>query len=193
MKETLKMIGAMTVFCIAAGFLLAWVNGKTKAPIAAAHQHEMMIALKQVLPPHDNNIITDTMVFKENGKDWTFYIARQAGTYVGTASLSISDKGYGGPIEVLIGILSAGTIKNVEILRADKETPGLGAKIKDNAFLDQFTGRSATNASWSKVTKDGGQIQAITGATISSRAVAQEVQAALDVYAQHVGEITAAK
>lgn len=193
MKETIKMIGAMMAFCIVAGFMLAWINTKTKAPIEAAYKHEMMIALKKVLPPYDNNIIAEAMVFKENGKDWTFYIARQAGTYVGTASLSRSNRGYGGPIEILIGILSDGTIKSVEILRADKETPGLGAKIKDHGFLDQFNGRSAVNGSWSKVTKDGGQIQAITGATISSRAVAQEVQAALRIYAKHVGEITAAK
>jgi len=190
MKETIRLIVALTVFCVVAGFLLAWTNSMTRAPIETARKAEMISAFRKVLPECDNDIIADSKVFKDDkGKEWTFYAARLRGTYVGTAFSSTSEHGYGGPIEILVGVLSNSTVNGIEILHADNETPGLGSKIKERGFRGQFKGRSASDTKGVAVTKDGGRIDAITGATISSRAVTAAVRAGLEVYAIHAAEI----
>lgn len=194
MKETLQPIVVLTLFCVVAGFLLAWTNSVTKASIETARKAELIAALHKVLPACDNDIIADAKVFKDGkGKDWTFYVARLKGTYGGTAFRSTSEHGYGGTIEVLVGVLPDATVNGVEILRADKETPGLGSKIKEQGFRTQFKGKSASDTKWAAVTKDGGRVDAITGATISSRAVAEAVGAGLNMYALHAAEITGAE
>lgn len=85
-------------------------------------------------------------------------------------------KGYGGEISILVGINTEYVIKRITII-SDTETPGLGTKIKENFFTDQFAGLSASDISLSK---DGGKIDAITGATISSSAVVDAVRDELE-------------
>jgi len=188
MKETLRLIVVLTLFCIVASGLLAWTYAATKSPIEQALRAELIDALKRVLPECDNDVVADAKVINENGQDRTFYVGRRDGAFAGTAFRSVAD-GYGGPIEVLVGVLPDGALKSIEILQAEKETPGLGAKIKDRDFRDRFAKRPASDTSWAAVKKDGGDIQAITGATISSRGVTRAVKAGLDVYARHAEEI----
>jgi electron transport complex protein RnfG len=80
----------------------------------------------------------------------------------------------------MVGFKPDGTIQNIEVLE-QKETPGLGTKMKDDKFLAQFRGKnpSAFNL---KVTKDGGEVDALTGATITSRAFGDAVQMAYDEF-----------
>lgn len=190
MKETIKLILVLVAFCTASGFLLALANTVTKQPIEAAKKAELITALHKVLPEYDNNITADTKVFKDQeGGERTFYVASLQGTYVGTAFRCASKNGYGGTIEVLIGVLSDSTINDVEILLADKETPGLGSKVKEPGFRDQFKGRSASDIKWAAIKKDGGQVDSITGATISSRAVTEAVRSGLQAYAIHASDI----
>ena len=194
MKKTIQLVATLTIFCVVVGFLLAWTNSITKAPIETALKKEMIAALSKVLPEHDNDIVTDVKAFKDKaGKEWTFYVARLKGTYRGTAFCSTSERGYGGTIEVLVGVLPDAAVNGMEILRADKETPGLGSKIREQGFRIQFKGKSASDTKWAAVTKDGGQIDAVTGATISSRAVTEAVSAGLKMYAIHAAEITGAE
>ena len=79
--------------------------------------------------------------------------------------------GYGGDIEILVGVNEDKTIKGIKILK-HTETPGLGAKITERGFTDQFGGKSIGDI---RLKKDGGKIDAITGATISSSAVVDTV------------------
>lgn len=185
MKETIRMIVTVTVFCVASGFLLAWTNSVTKTPIENARKAELIAALKKVLPKCDNDVMADVKVINDNGKAWTFYVARLEDAYVGAAFTSTSENGYGGPSQVLVGVLPDATINAVEVLSAEKETPGLGSKVKEAGFRNQFKGRSGRDTRWAAVIKDGGEIQAITGATISSRAVTEAVKAGLDVLVKH--------
>jgi Na+-translocating ferredoxin:NAD+ oxidoreductase subunit G len=146
-------------------------------------------ALKAVLPAFTNDPARDAAVITEKERTWTFFRARRNNSYVGCA-VQASAPGYAGPVQVLVGILPDGSIRSMEVTRADRETANLGTRIREPKFKDQFKGRSSADRTWSAVTKDGGEIHAVTGATVSSRAAAQAVKAALDVYAAHAAEIT---
>jgi len=181
-KETIKLIAVLTLFCVISGFLLAWVNIQTKAPIEASKKAEMSQAFAKILPPYDNDIISDSITTNYMGKELKFYIGKKDGRISGIAFISESQRGYGGKIVIACGISTEDkTIKGIEILEAN-ETPGLGSKIRDTKFLSQFSGKSTVNSEWAKVKKDMGDIDAITGATISSRAVAEAVKIGLDAF-----------
>jgi electron transport complex protein RnfG len=179
MMESLKLVLVLTVICTVAGALLAVVHDVTADPIAAATLKEKNDAIMQVLPSCDNNPGEDIVTVDADGETWTFYVARQAGTFVGAAFEAVSSQGYGGDIVIMVGVNAEGSAQAIEVL-AHKETPGLGAWISGEAFGAQFAGRSIAETKWA-VAKDGGDIDQITAATISSRAVTQAVKAGLDV------------
>ncbi|MDR1564812.1 MAG: RnfABCDGE type electron transport complex subunit G [Oscillospiraceae bacterium] len=97
-----------------------------------------------------------------------------------------SSTGYGGEIKLMVGINAEGVVQGVEILSMS-ETPGLGANAKKDKFISQYKGKDA-NKGELKVSKDGGEIDAITAATISSRAVTQGVNQALERYKELSGK-----
>jgi electron transport complex protein RnfG len=189
MKETIRLIGVMLVFGLVAGFLLAWTYNLTLEPIERARTGELAEALARQVPPSDNNLLSDAKVFRDRGTEWTFYVARNRNTFAGTVFKSASERGYGGTIDILIGVLRDSTILGVEILQADKETPGLGTKVKSPAFKDQFKGKSAVDLRWAALVKEGGVLDGVTGATISSRAVIEAVRTGLAVYAKYAADI----
>ncbi|MBU0716219.1 MAG: RnfABCDGE type electron transport complex subunit G [Verrucomicrobia bacterium] len=189
MKDIIKMVVVLTVISVVAGYLLATTNKITKAPIAAARLAEKLDAMKKVLPDYDNDPVANTCVVKEAGKEWTFYVARKQGVFVGAAFEASSDQGYNGTIRILAGILPDNRIKGLEIVE-QAETPGLGAKISESAFKDQFQGKAIFSTRW-MVKKDGGDIDAITGATISPRAVVSALETGLAVYTNNFDKIAA--
>ena len=180
MKETLRLVLVLTVICVIAGVLLAWVNNLTAGPIAEAERAERVQAINKVLPAYDNTPDGNTFQVEEAGRKWTFYVARLTEQFVGAAFSSTSRKGYGGDITVMVGVNAAGKVQAIEILK-QKETPGLGAKIGDKGFKALFSGRDIRGTNWA-VRKDRGDIDQITAATISSRAVVEAVKTGLDVY-----------
>jgi electron transport complex protein RnfG len=187
MKEFLRLVIVLFAICLAAGGLLAVVNQVTKAPIAEAMRQEKLAALRQVLPPYDNQPDSDTVVIEEDGEEWSFFVGRQDGAYTGAAFEVAAPKGYGGTIRLLVGVNAEGSVQGLAILE-QKETPGLGAKIKDDKFRGQFKGLSVSDTKW-KVRKDGGDIDEITAATISSRAVVEAVAEGLAVYGRHKASV----
>jgi Na+-translocating ferredoxin:NAD+ oxidoreductase subunit G len=189
MKDLIKMAAALTAISVVAGYLLATTNKITKAPIAAARLAEKMDAMQKVLPPYDNDPMADTCIVQEAGRQWTFYVARMQGAFAGAAFEAASDQGYSGTIRILAGILPDNSIKGLEIVE-QSETPGLGAKISARAFKDQFHGKAIFGTRW-MVKKDGGDIDAITGATISPRAVVAALQTGLAAYTNNLDRITA--
>ena len=179
--ESIKLVAVLTIICTIAGALLAVVHDVTEAPIAAAAAKEKGDAIMAVLPACDNNPVEDALTIDADGTLWSFYVAREKGQFVGTAFETISHKGYGGDIAIMVGINADGTVQAIEVLLGHKETPGLGAWITGDVFQGQFSGRSIADTQWA-VKKDGGDIDQITAATISSRAVTDAVKAGLDVY-----------
>ena len=187
MKELLKMLVVLTGISIAAGYLLATTNKITKEPIASARQKEKTAAIRKVLPDCDNDPAQSVCIIKDGAKEWKFYVARKQGAFVGAAFEASSEMGYSGTIRIMAGVLSGNNLNALEVVE-QSETPGLGSRISESAFKDQFRGREIGKTRWA-VKKDGGDIDAITGATISPRAVVAALKEGLDVYSRHSSEI----
>jgi len=196
MKEISRLLISLTLIAACAGLILSLVESATREPIKEQRRLQMLKALSAVLPAFDNSPDTDKIVL-QNGVDKkgkpvevTFYRGRKDQQLVGTAFKVVAPDGYSGNIEVMVGIEPDDRLHGIEIL-AHAETPGLGARIIEPAFKDQFKGKSLDNADW-RVKKDGGQFDQITGATISPRAIVGAVKKGLEFYRDHRPEITAA-
>ncbi len=187
MKESLKLVLIPTIICILAGALLAGVDAMTKGLIEQCAIEKKQDALNKVLPAYDNILTDTTAVITAAGKQWLFYVARKSGKFVGAAVETSSSAGYGGDISLMLGINAENKTQAIDIL-GQKETPGLGAKIDGADFKDNFLDRDLAETRWA-VAKDGGVIDQITAATISSRAVTHAVKAAIDVYLANLDEI----
>lgn len=180
----MRLMIILTTICALAALSLAKVYEITKEPIANKLREERIKALKAILPPFDNEPDKDaeSIALGSNQKNLILYRGYKEGKLTGTALKSIG-KGFGGNIEVMVGIEPDGSIYGVEILD-HKETPGLGAKIGEAHFKNQFKGRSLFNTKW-QVKKDGGDIDQITGATISPRGITKALKNALELYTQY--------
>jgi len=187
MREIAKYIITLTIICIAAAAVLAGVYNVTKEPIAISERQEKLRAIKMVLPPFSNEPDKEEskLSIKDSAtgvdKDILLYAGRdEENKMIGVAIENISKTGYGGDIKIMMGVDMNGEISGIYILDL-KETPGLGSKIKEDWFKEQFKRKSLSNSKLS-VKKDGGDIDAITGATISSRAVAYAIEEGLKVF-----------
>jgi electron transport complex protein RnfG len=188
MKDFVKLVGVLTVISLIAGLSLAMAYQITLEPIAEAKRQEKLAALAKVLPEYDNDPYESRRAIADGDTDWTFYVARQGESVAGVA-FETASPGYGGDIVLMVGIKDATAIQAVEVLEALQETPGLGAKVNDAEFRAQFEGKAADNTDWCAVKQDGGDIDAITGATISSRAVCKALKNGLAAFQKHEGEL----
>ncbi|HUT03261.1 MAG TPA: RnfABCDGE type electron transport complex subunit G [bacterium] len=177
MDSVPKMVAVLTLVCCAAALALSQVYNVTKQPIENAEKNEQLKAIKAVLPPYDNDPLKEVDKHKYEKVQYEFYVGKKADKTVGRAFKVQSDAGYGGAIVIMLGIAPDGKITGLYILK-HSETPGLGAKIVEKGFLGQFVGKSLANSKVS-VKKDGGDIDQITGATISPRAVCLAVRQGL--------------
>ena len=180
--------------------LLAYVNELTKGPIAEANAKTLNEALKKVLPEFTNNPVaeSDRIFSEKDGKkvvDFIVYPAKKGEEWVGSAVESKA-MGFGGELKVLVGFDAKGKIYNYSLL-AHTETPGLGSKA-DKWFgaYDATKGEKAVTHEMSKksiigmspgegelkVSKDGGQVDAITASTITSRAFLNAINKAYEAY-----------
>ncbi len=194
MREMLRLTILLTIVTIISAIMLAAVDDLTDGPIAFQKRLEKIRAIKGVLPAYDNEpdqdfveLSTGTNRKGEATKTY-FYRAKTEGKITGVAFPVISHEGYSGDIEIMVGITPKGTVTGVEIL-AHGETPGLGSKIVGYQFKDQLKGKNLDNSRW-MVKKDGGDIDQITGATISPRAVIKAVKAGLLFYRLNKEKIT---
>lgn len=182
-KESTFLNMVITLFLVAAiaALALGSVYTVTKEPIAIAKQKKLEAAIKAVLPDFDS-IITQKVKEADGADSLTFYYAEKAGEQIGVAIKSYTNTGFSGNIEIMVGLLDDGTISNTAVL-SHKETPGLGDKMdkKKSDFPDQFMGKNPGDFEL-LVTKDGGDVDAITAATITSRAFCDAVQRAYDAF-----------
>ena len=164
---------SLGLICIAAGGILAAMNDITREPIAISKKAKVENALKAVLPDFDNSPSEEAhWAGLSEGDSLKVYPAKKNGQWVGSAVESNSMKGFSGEIKIMVGIDAEGKIINYKVLE-HAETPGLGEKM-DDWFRSDKNGQSVLGKNLSRgsltVTKDKGEIDAITGATISSRA-----------------------
>lgn len=169
------MLVALLVITAVSGGLLGLVYGMTKDTIAEVDQKKNAAAIAEVLGTDENSRLETVSI-----DDLTYNLAYDAqGNLLGAAVKTYSNAGFSGRIELMVGLLADGTINKVSVLQ-QSETPGLGANMVNAKFKDQFNGKSPNNGFKLSVTKDGGDVDAITAATISSRAFAEAVKTACD-------------
>lgn len=169
---------ALLVITAVAGLTLATVYSVTKAPIAASQKAKINNAIRMVIPEFET--IHDTVMMPEEGKDSIRIHHLLTGTQnSGVAIQTYTDEGFSGRVTLMVGFKPDGSINNIEVLE-HKETPGLGNKMALPAFKDQFQGVNLAELPGEKlkVKKDGGTVDAITAATISSRAFCDAVNRA---------------
>ena len=180
MKSSLKNM-VLVLFCITliSGACVGLVNMITVDPIAKAKEAAEKAALAQVLPEFDA-----TEMSEHTADELTIvaYKATKGGEVVGYAIKTATKNGFSGMIKMMVGFDTKGTILNVNVLEQN-ETPGLGAKMTDegNPLLASVQGKEAKSVNL-KVKKDGGDVDALTAATISSRAYADAVARAFEVF-----------
>ena len=190
MKEIFRLTLILTVITAVSAGVLAFVNQQTEQPIENALREEKMKALRNVLPPFDNELTEDSILIPDiTGDTLEVFRGKEDGKINGVAFPVLSHDGYSGDIEFMVGVNLDGVIQGIEIL-THTETPGLGAKIQSEDFKTQFKTRGINNPELWEVEKDGGVFKQITGATISSRAVTRAVHKGLKFYKKHIDEIT---
>lgn len=186
LKSTLpNMLLSLTVICLAAGAILALVNQYTTGPIAASKAATLQNAIREVVPAFDNDPTAEAfMAATSEGDSLKIYPALKDGSFVGAAVESFTKKGFSGEIKVIVGFDAAGKLYNYAVLQ-HAETPGLGAKMQEWFRADKnkqsVLGRSLAEGGL-KVSKDGGDIDAITAATITSRAFLDAINRAYSAY-----------
>ncbi len=164
------MLLSLTLISLSASALLAGGYVLTKDPIDKAAQDKKDNAIKEVLPKGDITI-EEAVEIKLKGYEDAFviYPAKQGDKLVGCAIETYDNNGYGGKIKTMVGLDAEGKVINYSILEMN-ETPGLGAKATDwFKAKGDIRGKNPSDANF-KVTKDGGEIDAITASTITSRA-----------------------
>ena len=184
-KSSFKnMTVCLFAICIVCSSLLAGVYALTKEPIDAAARAKNEAAIKEVLPPAAVTIEAEKTVDFE-GASYAYNLAYdEQGNTVGCA-INVAPVGFGGPIAIKVGFDANGVIWNTKVL-SQAETPGLGAKCTEPAFADQFKGMNPAESKIA-VKKDGGDVDAITASTITSRAYAEGVALAVKVF-QAIGQ-----
>lgn len=151
----------------------------TKEPIEQAKVAAVNQALMQVLPKYEQ---TTSQTIEVAALPIVAHTATVADKTVGYAVESMSKNGFGGTVRLMVGFDTEGTILNINVLE-QKETPGLGTKMADegNPLLTSFKDKNASQINMT-VKKDGGDIDALTAATISSRAYAEAVAIAYEAF-----------
>lgn len=175
----INMVLSLVAISITMSAALAFVYLKTKEPIEAAAMKKEMEAINLVLPPFDSD--PQSGIIETEGI--IIYPVKKQEELVGYAIKTYTENGFGGRIELMAGFLPDGTISDVSVLQHE-ETPGLGTKMTEPEFKEQFMGKNPGNFTL-KVRKDGGMVDAITAATISSRAYCDALQRAYDTWMQH--------
>lgn len=178
------MLVVLTVISVITGALLGYVYNITKEPIALSKKLKQENAVKEVAPDFDNSPIDEQYTVTVNDLELKVFPAKKEGKLVGAAVESKTKKGFGGEISVMVGFNADGTIRNYRVL-SHAETPGLGSKMEE-----WFRGEKGDQSVLGKnpasdnltVKKDGGSVDAITAATISSRAFLDAIANAYAAY-----------
>ena len=188
MKDILRFGIILTIVALIASGALAWVNEITRPRILLQQERAFNSGLFSVLPGADQGFIEPIM---EDGVP--LYYKGSADTtksrFIGFALLTLG-KGYSSKIQTLVGLDSLGSIISIKIL-FQQETPGLGTRCEELKsgetvpwWQHQFTGKDANDVA---VDKDGGEIESITGATITSRAITKGIVERMNAMSEKMG------
>lgn len=186
LKSTFKnMFLSLSIICLAVALLLAQVNKMTAKPIAEAKALKLQNAIGEVVPEFNNDPVAESyMIVGEGGDSLLVYPATKDDEVVGFA-ISSSANGFAGEIQIMVGFDMDDKVVNYEILQ-HAETPGLGSKMGDwfkdiESNSKSIIGRDMSLGALA-VKNDGGDIDAITASTITSRAFLNAINKAYSAY-----------
>ena len=181
-NEFVQLGGILCAITLVVALALGAVNAVTAGPIAEQNAQKIKDSLENVMPgaeseqidvPEGTTVTTET----KNATSVTIlsaYKMTKDGADAGYC-VEVGPTGFGGAVDTMVGIDSDGKVTGISVISASSETPGLGARSTEPEFQAQFAGQVGTEVA---VAKDGGSIDALTGATITSRAVSEGVVAA---------------
>lgn len=180
------MFLSLSIICLVVAVLLAQVNKMTAKPIAEAKALKLENAIKEVVPEFDNNPVAEAFKMPTaDGDSLLVYPAKKGEQVVGFAVNSYSKKGFSGNIQIMVGFDMEDKIVNYAVL-SHAETPGLGSKMTEWFKDTTKPGQSIIGRNLSEgiltVSKDGGNVDAITASTITSRAFLEAIGKAYAVY-----------
>ncbi len=171
-----NMVLCLTAVCLVCSALLAGVYAMTKDPIDKTNAEILRASIGAVLP--EGGELSEAKDAEIGGQASEYYVLMRDGSPAAYAVKS-TVVGFGGPLALMVGVTTDGIVYNTSVL-SHQETPGLGAKCNTDAkFMGQWQGFD-TNSKVLAVTKDGGDVDAITASTITSRAYALAVKNAVD-------------
>jgi len=183
MESTIgNMFLSLVTITFFASSALGAVYSLTKEPIASALLAKKNAAISEVIPEFNNTPSAEVYKLPVDGDTLYFYPGKMNDELVGTAVETFTKNGFSGTIKIMVGLLPDGTINDVAVLK-HSETPGLGDKMdkKKSEWSSQFKGKNPDVYNLS-VKKDGGDVDAITASTISSRAFCDAVSRAYKAY-----------
>ncbi len=188
MNKTIKSVAVttviLTVICAVSAALLGVTNFLTADRIAKLNSEAKISAMKRVV---DAKIFETKKVYY-GGDGYDYYVAKSEGGNTVGYVFTVKQNGYGGPVEVMTGVTPDGVISAIEVLDASGETPGLGQKATDSKFWKLFQGKSGKLEASKSASADG-QIEAMTGATVTSKAVVNAVNKSLELFETVKGEV----
>ena len=190
MREIIKMVIVLTILSCFSGGLLAYINTATEDRIEnQVLQFVKGPAVRSIFADATNDPITDRILIKDGEIERTFFVGVIDGEPRGVAFETFGKGGYGGDVGLMIGVnINEDALIGVGVT-THAETPGMGAKAKtDPSFAAQYEGLSVNEPI--KVTNDGGTINSISGATMTSRAVSSAATEAAQIYLELKPQIT---
>ena len=181
----LNMVISLVLITGCAAALLAGVFEVTKTPIAFSEKSKQVEAIRQVTSSFDNSPLEEAFkVAIADGDSLTVFPIKNNGKMTGAAVESGTTKGFSGAIRVMVGFNVDGSVRNYVVLH-HSETPGLGSKMQEWFSDHSRPGQCVIGKNLQKplrVKKDGGEVDAITAATISSRAFLDAINRAHQAY-----------
>lgn len=214
MKQYLKLVYLGVFLALVSSIstgIMGYVASATRKARENAVEAKMTEGLRLVLPPFDNDLLATAKSCEENGGTKAqLYVARKSGKIVGVAVKTSTMQGYGGKIEGIVSFSPEGKVCSF-IITSHQETPGLGAPLTErkdaktlkglitgkkkerkpfplhlpaNKLLDQFSGKKAQKRLW-KLKSEGGEIDGISGATITSLAITDLASRASAVFVKN--------
>lgn len=187
-NEFVQLGGVLCAITLVVALALGAVNAVTVDKIAQINQQKILDSLELVMPGAEAeqiDVAEGTTITTETKNATSIeilsaYKMTKDGADAGYC-VEVGPTGFGGVVDTMVGIDAEGNITGVSVISAASETPGLGARATEEAFQGQYAGMAGTEVA---VTKDGGTVEALTGATITSRCVSEGVVAAAMFAAQ---------
>lgn len=185
MRDLIKMVVVLTAICAGSALVLSYTNKATEVQ----REYQLLKYVKgpsilAVLSDYDNDPIKEAVVV-DIGKDEegnpalkTVFPAKKDGKLIAVAYDTADDKGYGGAIDIMVGMDIAGDFTGIAIMTSS-ESPGYGAEASKPAFTNQFKGMHSKDIN---LAADGGKIDAVSGATITSKAIVRALKRAVEIF-----------